>query len=137
MAAALTRYWRNDTWNQAADYSDAGDRLDHAAGNQFSSRGVERGDDIYVISVFEGNMYLLGRMQVDRICDQEEAERLMDRELWSASEHVIARDEGTPMDFERKVGEVVHLVLLLLVHSLLLYVLFRWRESTVVARHHQ
>ncbi len=42
--AAFTHYWSNDTYENALAHSEEGGWLNHTAGNQFSSRGVKKGD---------------------------------------------------------------------------------------------
>jgi hypothetical protein len=67
--------------------------LIHTAGNQFEKRNVQPGDYIYVVTVVNHQLYLIGRLQVDRICSQIEAEHILKTtNLWEAGEHAIAKN---------------------------------------------
>jgi hypothetical protein len=67
--------------------------LNQTAGNQFEKRNVQPGDYIYVVTVVNHQLYLIGRLQVDRICSQIEAERILKTTtLWEAGEHAIAKN---------------------------------------------
>jgi len=45
---------------------------------------------VYVISFWDGTLKVLGRLDVDRIVDQAEAERIQGEQLWDADDHVLA-----------------------------------------------
>jgi len=92
MSNAFTHYWQNDTWSDAAEHR--GEDLDHTAGNEFRKRGVRRGDMIYIVTVIEGKLYLCVRLRADHIVGQKEAERLLNADLWKASEHVVCGSPG-------------------------------------------
>src|SRR2546426_3577217 len=99
----FTHYWANDTW---AENSHAeGEPFRHAASNLFRSRGVASGDFVYVVTVQEGRLFLAGRIEVDRVLGQEDAEaRIGQGPLWPAGDHIVAKP-GTekPVRFHRKV----------------------------------
>jgi len=79
-----------------------GEPLDHAAGKIFTQRGVGPGDKVYVVNNFKGDLVLIGRLEVEKIVSQAEAERILGVEVWDALEHIIAKPgSATPMRFER------------------------------------
>ena len=99
-----THYWSNDTWDREKAISE-GDGYRHTAGNQFRKRGVSPGDSIYLVSVFEGRLFLGARMRAGQVLGQEEAARILGTtELWAADDHVIAEPgTETTLRFNRKV----------------------------------
>src|ERR1051326_7119582 len=100
MPRAFTHYWKNATWD--AEQESVGGILDHAASNQFSTRGVSSGDAIYVIAVRSGDLLLGGRLDVKQVISQEEAERVLGRSLWDAREHVVGETStAEPIAFDR------------------------------------
>jgi len=68
---------------------------------------------MYVVTVFEGILFLGARMQVDRVVSTKEAEEHFGTsDLWKASEHIIAKsgsesrlafDRQVPLDIVRSV----------------------------------
>jgi hypothetical protein len=52
-----------------------GEPLDISAGSVFTKRRLKKGDVVYVLSVDQGRVYLIGRMKVDRILQREEYRR--------------------------------------------------------------
>ncbi len=77
--------------------------MDHVADNRFVDRGVQPGDFIYAVTVMDGELYLLARLEVGKICDFDEAASILGTEdLWEASDHVIA-SASTPKHFDRAV----------------------------------
>lgn len=96
--AYWTHYWRNDT---VRDEADAGyDRLTHTADDTFLQRGVQPGDTVYVVSNFKGTVYVLGRLIVDQILNQGEAEKRFGGPVWEATDHLIATDPATELHFD-------------------------------------
>ncbi|MCL6504890.1 MAG: hypothetical protein K6T86_19605 [Pirellulales bacterium] len=88
MARDFLAYWKPDTadWNVAK-----GGPLNHAASNQFGR--VEPGDTVWLVTVRSGRLYLLGRIIVGRVTDQEGAARALHTTkdyLWEADYHIIA-----------------------------------------------
>jgi hypothetical protein len=67
-----------------------GEPLGHAAGSRFSRRGIEPGDIVYIVAVHQGQLYLLGKMQVGAIVTKDEASRVLGSEPYDAPEHLIA-----------------------------------------------
>src|SRR4051812_37183934 len=104
MGNSFTHYWQNDTWSSHAE-ANSGHPLRHTAGNDFARRGIAEGDTVYVITNLRGEMYVAGRMVVDRIAGRRDAERLLGQPLWDAEQHLIGR-EGTPQRFDLHVPRV-------------------------------
>src|SRR5206468_1037169 len=99
----FTHYWANDTWAENSHTQDKPFR--HAASNLFRSRGVASGDFVYVVTVLEGRLFLAGRIEVDRVLGQDEAEAIIgEGPLWPADDHVVSKP-GTekPVQFDREV----------------------------------
>jgi hypothetical protein len=72
----FTHYWQNDTVerHRASGYN----LLKYAASNVFVDRGVDAGDIVYPVTVFGGALYLLGRLEAERVCDAAVAESSSD-----------------------------------------------------------
>lgn len=90
--AYFTHYWKGSTFESTKNDVPLGRNtgfLDHTAGEQFKSRGVQRGDTVYAITFKSGELFVVGRLIVDQILGQREAQRLLTYELWEASEHLI------------------------------------------------
>jgi hypothetical protein len=105
----FTQYWTNSTWIYNAAVHTPGALLDHSAGNQFRDRGVTKDDEVYIVTVLEGVMHLLGKIRVGSVCDQAEAATALGTtpdSLWEANDHILAA-AATPMDFGREVPLVV------------------------------
>ena len=99
----FTHYWANETWGRQAEQE--GEALQHTAGNLFQSRGVARGDFVYVVTVIEGRLFLAGRAEVDSILDPEQARAALHSDsLWEANEHIVAKP-GTenPQRYRRQI----------------------------------
>jgi len=98
--ACFTHYWEGETCDCMLE--EESEPLNHTAVNLFRQRGVSHGDKLYVVNVLKGELYLVGRLRVDKIVSQSVAERLLKRELWPASEHLMAMPGSeSPMRFER------------------------------------
>lgn len=55
-----------------------------------------------MVNNFKGDLVLIGRLEVEKIVSQVEAERLLGPDVWEAPEHVIAKPgSSTPKRFER------------------------------------
>lgn len=76
--AAFTYLWKREQFEIARETGD--DTLPCAGGNTFRNRGVHKGDDLYIVSFFEGRLYLLGRIAVVAVCGPKEARRLTGRD---------------------------------------------------------
>lgn len=100
--ASFTHYWKGSTCADMAESE--GEPLNHAASSQFMKRGVTTGSRVYVVSVRKGVLYLIGRMEVQDVLSQGEAERMLGMSLWKAPEHIAATaGSATPMRFDRVV----------------------------------
>ena len=107
LVTAFTTYWKQDVWQDRLDRE--GEPVRHAASNEFRERGVRSGDRIYVTGMSEdGEMMLITRIDVERVCDQAAAELAMGGPVYEARDHVIG-PQGTTMlaSFERIVPEEV------------------------------
>ena len=85
-----THYWRQATVEDI-DLMNLSDPLDHSASNMFLKRGVKQGDRVYVISCFDGDFYVVGRLIVDQVVDQRTAQRSLPYEPWHAEDHILTR----------------------------------------------
>ncbi len=103
MPRYFTHYWRNETWERERELWETnpeGYPLNHAADNKFAERGVGAGDYVYPVTLARGELYLLGRMKVEKVCGFEEAaEELGTEDLWDANDHVVST-EYTPKRFD-------------------------------------
>lgn len=110
MPRYFTHYWKNETWEREWELWEAspdGCPLNHAADNRFAERGVGPGDYVYPVTVAGGELYLMGRMKVEKVCGFEEAtEELGTDDLWEAEDHVVSA-EYTPKRFDLAVPREV------------------------------
>ena len=90
MKRYFTQYWTNRTCNDHVTYGRSGELLDHTAGNRFREHGVEAGDTVYVVTVRQGRLFLVGRMNVWKVCDEAEAVSALDYDPWEARDHLLA-----------------------------------------------
>jgi len=83
---SLLAYWKPRT----ADYEIARQSLlDHSASKQFQRIDVD--DHVWVVTVRNGKLFLLGRIIVGQVTDQAGAVQLMGtHDLWKASHHIVA-----------------------------------------------
>ncbi|MCG5516810.1 MULTISPECIES: hypothetical protein [unclassified Ectothiorhodospira] len=68
-------------------------RLDYLGGERFAQVGVKPGDQVFVVSVRVGELFLGGRVVVSAVCDLHTAASILTRDsddLWPASQYVIA-----------------------------------------------
>ena len=106
MVRYYTHYWVNQ-WLEHKAVTE-GEVLSHDAGNQFRTRGIKRGDFVYVVTVREGDLYLMGRPQVGEVCSQERAIAKLGPDLWDANDHLIAESGSeTPMRADVKAAPEV------------------------------
>jgi hypothetical protein len=84
VARAFTQYWKNTTldWHES-------DELEHSASNQFRERGVRHGDNIFIVTVIDGNMHLGGVLIVDKLVGKRAAQKKYGKDVWDASDHVF------------------------------------------------
>jgi hypothetical protein len=103
MARYFTHYWTRDNCDHYMTVGEEGLPLDHTAGSQFTRRGVEVGDFVYVVTRRQGKLFLIGKLQIgELVFSDKEAENRIGYEPWSAPEHLIAQS-CTPMRLYRQV----------------------------------
>lgn len=101
MPRYFTHYWQNDTVQRL--HTSGHDLLEYAASNVFVDRGVGAGDVVYPVTVFDGTLYLVGRLEVERVCGTAEAEERLGYEpFWKARDYIITANPA-PMRFELEV----------------------------------
>jgi hypothetical protein len=75
--------------------------MDHTAGNQFRSRGVQVGDIVYMITYSAGNLRVLRKLTVHRIVNMSQARRALRYEPWDAEDHLLAEpNKATPIRYD-------------------------------------
>jgi hypothetical protein len=79
------------------------DTMSHTANDQFRDVRVAPGDRVYVVGTCKGQLLLLGRITVERVVDQDEAERHFGRPVYEAKDHLIG--QGTALSLDRVVPE--------------------------------
>ena len=88
-------YWKPATATAEARTK----RLSHASSNQFGR--VEDGDTVWLVTVRSGSLELIGKIEVESVCDQEDAAERLEmaaHDLRDDSHHLIATDGGlTPV----------------------------------------
>lgn len=98
-------YWRLRQVQYKLAMSDL--KLDHAAGEQLGK--VRIGDVLWIVTTQGGHLFLVGRLQVGKVVDEETAKReLGDCDLYEATWHVIAQPGTT--ELLRSLGEETNLV---------------------------
>jgi hypothetical protein len=98
--AAFTYLWTNDC--RVARLDREGEPLTCIAGSLFTARGVGPGDTVYVIAVHDRQVFLIGRLVVERVWDRPAWDAHPDRPpLWEGAE--VIEGDGTPMRLTRTV----------------------------------
>lgn len=78
-------YWLPDTFER-----ERGRLLNHSASEQFGK--VQAGDTVWFVTIADGYLRLIGRLEVDKVVGQREAERILrTQDLWPARYHLIAK----------------------------------------------
>lgn len=101
----FTHYWTSRTCASLKAGGSEGDLLDHTAGNNLRRKGISPGDAVYVVSLLRGQFVLVGKLEVDRVCDTHEAARIMGvhpEHMWDAEDQLLAAS-ATAMTFDRMV----------------------------------
>jgi hypothetical protein len=89
MPRYFTHYWRSRTLEQYRVSGDVG--LEYVADNKFVERGVEPGDVVYPVTISGGTLYVIGRLEVERVCSLREVQGHLGYEpSWKASDYLIA-----------------------------------------------
>jgi hypothetical protein len=105
MSRYFTHYWKNDTWDEYREARE-GTPLVRTASNKFRSKGVEPSDFIYVVTVQQGKLFLLGRLEVAGILTREQAQERFGQDVWNAEDHAVGTHvTGTPMRFDGIVSD--------------------------------
>ncbi len=66
--------------------------LDHWASDQYKK--VQRGDELWLVTIFEGKLFLFGHLVVSQLVSHQEAVAILERDdLWDAEYHVIPEPE--------------------------------------------
>jgi hypothetical protein len=101
----MVRYWTNHWLHRSwrGDVNAEYEPICHAASNNFRRRGVSPGDIVYIVSLADGQLFLGGRMTVQRIVSREQAARIQQTDnLYEGEEHIIGEEgEGTPLNLHR------------------------------------
>lgn len=87
--AYWTHYWKNSTVRAHQANNEESDELLHTADDTFEQRGVAIGDTVYVVTVLEGSVHLIGRLVVDQVLNQQEADKYFGEPVWTAVDHLI------------------------------------------------
>jgi hypothetical protein len=91
LVTAWTHRWTREQVSSEEQNLPASGLLDHTAGNTFCQRGVVAGDAVYIITFYEDDLRVIGRLTVDDVVDRRTAvRRLREKRLYRASDHVLA-----------------------------------------------
>lgn len=104
MSRFYTYFWSDQLCDARYRNGLSGTPLEYTPGEGFSRAGVEEGDTIYIISVYDGQVMLVGRMTVERILSSYgEAVSLLGPDVEEAPEYLLGQ-EGmeTPQFFTRQ-----------------------------------
>ena len=90
----LLLYWRRKT---ADDVLKREDTLDHLASNQL--KRASAGDVIWVVTSYDGELILLGKLMVDAITDRKGAISRLGRDVWGDMEYyaIAVRGQEEPL----------------------------------------
>lgn len=94
MGKACTVYWTPQGWAGLA----VGDPVAIAGSNQFVTRGVVSGDDLYFVNLQHGEVRLLGAMTVGEVITHADAKRRFGDDIWNSNEFAVAAP-GTASSF--------------------------------------
>jgi hypothetical protein len=104
MPSHFRQYWQQSTCDDLKKDGWESRPLDHTASNLFKSRGVSSSDLIYVVTIRQGKMHLVGRLVVSEVVSMAEARRRLPYEPYQARDHALAvRGSATAMLFSRVV----------------------------------
>lgn len=104
MNSVWTCHWRFRYWRP--DINREGRPVCSSGSNSFRKRGVSVGDSVYIVSLSAGQLYLGGRMVVQRIVSRPEAVRLWNNDsLYDAEEWIVDPEEsGTLLHLHRRLS---------------------------------
>ncbi|GEM_PF-1269901 len=90
MSRYFTHFWSDELCDAHYRAGFSGVPLEFTAGEGFLGSGVETGDQVYIISAYDGKVMLVGRMTVGRIITSYgEAVALLSPEIEEAPEYVL------------------------------------------------
>lgn len=102
----FTQYCPNEQWfeeQEELENNPQSQLFNYTASSLFRKRGVAAGDQLYLVTVFSGVLYVAGKMEIDEIVSFEEAAlRLNTTKLFKVSDHLFAR-RVTPLDYTRDI----------------------------------
>lgn len=96
MATAWVQYWRPQQLELARRHAGDGEPLGHTAGEQFGR--VVPGDVVYVLGRSGTSLLLVGRLIVDEILDQAEAEARFEGEVYQATVNLVGHSTARRLD---------------------------------------
>jgi hypothetical protein len=103
MARHFTHYWTRDTCDYCLTMGDEGLPIDYTSGSRFVERGLKVGDFVYVVTVREGELFLVAKMQVGEILfSDKEVEARIGYKPWPAPEYLMPQS-CTPIRLNRRV----------------------------------
>ena len=95
MSKDYLSYWKPETASDHIKQDHA--ILEHSASNQYGR--VQTGDTIWIVTVRDGDLYLLGNILVSKVVTHEEASKIFNAEdIWKARYHILCeRDSAQPI----------------------------------------
>ena len=94
-------YWRSDTIDQLPDPF----VLSHGASNQYYR--VSKGDTVWIVTVRDGEVQLVGNIQVDLVTTYDEAKiRLGTDNLWPAKYHIFSTKEEVMTSCDLSISDI-------------------------------
>lgn len=104
MSRYFMHFWSDELCDAHYQAGFSGEELEFTAGTGFHAAGVETGDVIYIISAYDGQFLLVGRMIVGRILrSYDEAKTVLGDGVEKADEYVLAAEgTATPQFFTRQ-----------------------------------
>ncbi len=82
-------YWTKETAIRNTDDSDGVVRLEHSASEQYGK--LTKGDRLYIATIIDGRLFLLGAFTIKRLGDQKVADAFFaPHQAWQASVHAFA-----------------------------------------------
>lgn len=105
MRRFFTAYWQHRFWNPKDN--DEYQPIITSGSNLFSQRGVSLGDEVYIVSVGKGQLYLGGRITVKEVVSRSKAVKILGRsDLYDeAEEWVIGeKNSGTLLNLKRRLA---------------------------------
>jgi hypothetical protein len=92
MARYFTHYWTNKIWIEMAELLSkyVWGKLTRAGSNQFENKKIMPGDHVYVVTIFDGKLIFGGKIVVDKVLGQNEAQKYENwgYKIWEADKHV-------------------------------------------------